>query len=117
MTALEYFFILLLGIQFFHSIEELSNGFHEKFPLVKMKFRTFLFFEVLFFCFWITVLLFKDLSYRNELMAVFNVLMFANGLWHMVWWGIVKKYVPGLVTAPLFVITFLFFYFLYVLPR
>ena len=111
MTALEYFFTILLGIQIFHSIEELSNGFHEKFPLVKMKFHTFLFFEILFFVFWVAVFFFKGFQYRDQFMAMFNVLMFSNGLWHMVWWGIVKKYVPGLVTAPLFVITFLVFYF------
>lgn len=111
MTALEYFFIILLGIQFFHSIEELSNGFHEKFPLIKMKFQTFLILEILFFGFWVTVFFFNGFQYRDQLMAFFNVLMFANGIWHMVWWGIVKKYVPGLVTAPLFVITFLIFYF------
>ncbi|HLA69233.1 MAG TPA: HXXEE domain-containing protein [Bacteroidota bacterium] len=34
-----------------------------------------------------------------------------NGLWHMVWWGIAKHYVPGLATAPLFVMTFIVYYF------
>ena len=111
MTILEYFFAILLGIQFFHSIEELSNGFHEKFPLVKMKFKIFMAFEIIFFGFWIAVFLFTSFKYRNQFMAFFNILMFANGLWHIVWWGITKKYVPGLVTAPLFVITFLIFYF------
>lgn len=109
--TLEYFFAIFLGIQFFHSIEELSNGFHEKFPLAKMKFKTFLILEVLFFGFWVAVFVFKNLQYREQLMAIFNILMFANGLWHMVWWGIAKKYVPGLITAPLFVITFIIFYF------
>lgn len=105
------FFLLLLSIQFFHSIEELATGFHEKFPLVKMKFRTFLFLEACFFGFWMVVLLLSRMPYREQLMAFFNILMFANGFWHLVWWGIVKKYVPGLVTAPFFVIIFLVFYF------
>lgn len=111
MSDLELFFVIFLVIQFFHSIEELSNDFNEKFPLVKMKFRTFLCFEILFFGFWVAIFLLKDFIYRDELMAFFNLIMFANGLWHMVWWGIVKKYVPGLVTAPLFVLTFMVFYF------
>jgi hypothetical protein len=37
--------------------------------------------------------------------------MFTNGIWHIAWWGIEKKYVPGLVTAPLFVIAFSIFYY------
>jgi len=111
MTTLELYFTILLGIQILHSTEELSNGFHEKFPLFKMKFRTFLFFEIVFLGFWIAVFFLKELPARDQLMALFNILMFANGLWHMVWWGIVKKYVPGLITAPLLVVTFLVFYF------
>ncbi len=110
MTTLEYFFLILLGIQFFHSIEELSTGFHKKFPLVQMKFRTFLLFEILFFSFWVSIFVLKDFQYRDQFMAFFNILMFANGLWHIVWWGVVKKYVPGLITAPLFIVAFAIFY-------
>jgi len=76
-----------------------------------MKFRTFLIFEILFFSFWVAIFFAKEFQYRDQAMAFFNLLMFANGIWHLVWWGIVKKYVPGLVTAPLFVITFMIFYF------
>lgn len=111
LSILETFFIALLVIQFFHSIEELSNMFHEKFPLFKMSFKFFLFFELFFFSFWVLVLLVEQFPARKELMSVFNVLMFINGWWHIVWWAIVKKYVPGLVTAPLFIIIFLVFYF------
>lgn len=111
MESLETFFAILLGIQFFHSIEELSTGFHRQFPLGAMKFSTFLAFEVIFLGFWVVVFFMQALPYRELLMAFFNVLMFANGLWHMVWWGIEKRYVPGLVTAPLLVVTFLVFYF------
>lgn len=100
----------MLAIQFIHSIEELSTGFHEKFPLFKMKFLTFLIFEILFLGFFVAVLL-APIPFREQLMALFIVLMFANGLWHMVWWGIVKRYVPGLITAPLFVVIFFVFYF------
>lgn len=111
MTTLEYFFVTLLGIQFLHSIEELTTGFHEKFPLFKMKFKTFLLFEIVFFIFWMALFLIKQFDLRRQLMAFFPLLMFANGLWHIVWWGIAKKYVPGLITAPLFIIVFSIFYF------
>jgi len=108
---LELFFIISLGIQLIHSIEELSNNFHNKFPLFKMKFKTFLTFEIIFFLFWLLVLLLSIFPFRNYFMGFFIVLMFANGLWHLVWWGITKKYVPGLITAPLFIINFIIFYF------
>lgn len=108
---LETTFTILLGIQFFHSIEELSTKFHERFPLFKMKWQTFLLFEIIFLSFFLSVLLFENLANRDVWMAIFTILMFANGLWHIVWWGIEKKYVPGLCTAPLFIITFLIFYF------
>lgn len=76
-----------------------------------MTLKTFVIFEVLFIGFWIVVLLSPVLAYRDELMALFALLMFSNGLWHVVWWGIVKKYVPGLISAPFFIVTYLIFYF------
>ena len=108
---LETFFAIMMAIQFFHSIEELSNKFHEKFPLLKMSFRFFLTFEISFFVFWLLVFFAEQFPFRDYLMAFFIILMFTNGVWHIVWWGITRKYVPGLVTAPFFVITFLIFYF------
>jgi len=108
---LESFFLFMLGWQFIHSVEEVLAGFHKKFPLFRMSLGTFIFFEVLFQgLFWIVN--FTPLfPYRAFLMGFFVVLMFANGLWHMVWWGIEKGYVPGLITAPMFVVVFLIFYF------
>lgn len=111
MTLLETFFLILLGIQLIHSIEELSTGFHRRFPLKKMKWRTFLIFEIVFLSFWVIVYLLDQTNVREYLMAFFTLLMFANGLWHMVWWGIEKRYVPGLITAPFFVITFVVFFY------
>lgn len=111
MSTLEIYFLIFLIIQFFHSIEELTNKFHKKFPFGKLKFKQFFLFEVLFLAFWIAVFMLDIIPYRNELISVYILIMFANGLWHIVWWRMEKKYVPGLVTAPWFVITFLFFYF------
>jgi|GEM_PF-691841 len=111
MSTIETYFLIMLGIQVFHSIEELTQNFHEKFPLLKMSFKFFLLFEILFLLFWITIFMLKDIPNRFTLIAFFILLMFINGLWHIVWWGIKKKYVPGLITAPLFVIVFWSFYF------
>jgi len=112
MTILESFFIVMLGIQFAHSLEELLNEFHKKFPLFSMTFKFFLIFEIIFFSFW-TLVYFVEISAREHLMAFFIILMFINGIWHVTWYGIAKKYVPGLITAPLFILTFLIFYFKY----
>ncbi len=75
-----------------------------------MTFRFFLAFEITFFSFW-TVVYFMTIPAREYLMAFFILLMFANGIWHITWYGIVKRYVPGLITAPLFVIVFVYYYF------
>lgn len=110
---IEQFFTVFLVIQLVHSVEELCTNFHERFPPMRMSFRFFLTFELLFNLLWICVLLFLDFPYRMPLMAFFNVLMFANGLWHLVWFWFIEKsrrYIPGLVTAPLHVLTFLAFY-------
>ncbi len=110
MTNLEMFFVIMLGIQFFHSIEELANDFHKKFPPFKMSFKFFLGFEISFYVFWVIVFL-ADFGLREVLMRFFLLLMFANGFWHIVWRGIVKQYVPGFYTAWLFIITFIVYYF------
>src|SRR3989338_5368201 len=107
MTSLEQFFTLSLLIQLVHSIEELSTGFHRKWYLFKMPFWVFLTFELVFSLFWIFVLLFPTLPYRSNIQAVFLMLMFANGIQHIVWAYSVKKYVPGLITAPIHIIIFL----------
>ncbi|MBT8257078.1 MAG: HXXEE domain-containing protein [Bacteroidia bacterium] len=111
MTTLETCFLIFLGIQILHSIEELTTGFNKRFPFFKLSFASFLIFEILFLSFWILVYSIESFPIRTELMAFYLLLMFANGIWHLAWWGIEKKYVPGLVTAPLFVIGFPFFYY------
>lgn len=111
MNLLEQFFFLSLLVQTAHSIEELSTGFHKKWYLFKMPFWLFLLFEIAFESFWIAVLLFHNFPSRSYLQTLFLVLMFANGVQHIVWAGNVKKYVPGLISALLHVIVFLIFYF------
>lgn len=108
---LEKFFLFLLGLQMLHSLEEITNSFHKKFPLFKMKRSTFILFEIGFMLFWVIVYFSNPSTTRTYLMGIFSLLMFANGIWHMVWWALEKKYVPGLATAPLFVIIFSLFFF------
>ena len=109
-TPLDQFFVISLLVQLAHSAEELSTGFHQKWYLFTMPFKTFLLFEFAFSAFWIAVLF---LSFPNKefLQLLFLALMFANGVQHIVWWGVVKQYVPGLMTAPLHIAVFLIFYF------
>ncbi|MFA6537533.1 MAG: hypothetical protein WCT18_04025 [Patescibacteria group bacterium] len=111
MTTLETFFTILLGIQAFHSIEKLSTGFHEKFPLFKMKWITFLIIEIIWVGLWIGIFLYKELEYRDYLLSAFNIIVFGFGVWEFAWWGIVKKYVPGLIAGFMYIISFLIFYF------
>ena len=99
MNGLESFYVLSLVTQIIHSIEELSTGFHKKWYLFKMPFWLFLLFEIAFSSVWITILFVTNFPNRNLFQAFFLLLMFANGIQHFVWWGNVKKYVPGLITA------------------
>jgi len=111
MSTLEFFFLLMLGIQLAHSIEELANDFHKLFPLFKMSFRFFFSFEIIFFSFWSAIFLFQDFVFRDQFMLLFIFLMLVNGIWHSIWWMTKRKYVPGIYTAPLFILVFLLFHF------
>lgn len=98
-------------IQLIHSIEELSTGFHKQWYLFKMPFYVFLTFEILFTSFWALTVFTELIPNKELLLRFFLLLMFANGIQHVVWFGSVKKYVPGLVTA-FFHIGWLGYYYL-----
>ena len=85
-------------IQVTHSIEELVTGFHKKWYLFKMPFFVFFLFEIGFTFFWFLVI-FTSYFSNEKLLLFYILLMFANAIQHLVWFGINKKYVPGLVTA------------------
>ncbi len=114
MNLLQLFASLILVVQIVHSIEEITTGFHKRWFFFKMSFKFFLIFEILHNLFWIAVVLFQQFPYRLNLLALFIVLMFAQSLWHLAWWTMEKKYVPGLITAIIHVALFLVFYFQYV---
>lgn len=112
MELLEQFFIASLLVQLAHSTEELTTKFHKKWYLVKMPLRAFLLFELAFSGFWIFILFNKSFPSREYFQLFFLILMFANGIQHVVWFGVAKKYVPGLITAPVHIIIFSIFYFI-----
>ncbi|OGE31964.1 hypothetical protein A2631_02485 [Candidatus Daviesbacteria bacterium RIFCSPHIGHO2_01_FULL_44_29] len=111
MSLLEQFFLISVLVQIAHVLEELFTGFHKKWYAFKMPFWVFLLFELVFEGFWISVYFLQDFPNRQYFQAFFLVLMFANGVQHIVWSGVAKKYVPGLITAPIHILVFLFFYF------
>lgn len=76
-----------------------------------MPFWVFLLFEVCFSLFWGFVVFSESFPNRDMLLSFFLVLMLANGIQHIVWWGCVRKYVPGLITAPIHIAVFIVFYF------
>lgn len=111
MTLLDKFYLYILITQLFHSMEELSTGFHKKWYLSTLSFKTFLLFEILFSSFWLYLLINTNFPNRIIFQKFFILLMFANGVQHLVWWGSVKKYVPGLITAFIHIGLFLNYYF------
>lgn len=102
---------VMFFMQVLHSLEELGTGFHKKWYLFKMPFWMFLLFEVIFTVFWAITIFTNALPEKNFMMKVFLLLMFANGIQHLVWFGCVKKYVPGLITCFLHLGWFIFIFF------
>lgn len=111
MSLIGQFFAICMLVQIAHSAEELTTGFHKIWYLLKMPFWVFLTFEIVFEIFWIIVWLWQSFPYRIQFQAFFLILMFANGVQHIIWAGSTKKYVPGLVTAMIHIILFTIFYF------
>lgn len=96
-------------IQIFHSSEEIITHFEKRWPLWKMKRITFVSFEILFSLLFLYVLLFAP-SFQIEFAKIFIMVMFANGIWHLFWAGSEKRYVPGLITAPLHILNFIIYF-------
>ncbi len=105
------YFQITYFIQLLHSIEELSTGFHKKWYFFTMHFWLFLLFEICFSLFWGLVIFTDFIPYKRELSEFFLLLMFANGVQHVVWFGWTKKYVPGLITALAHIGWFVYVYF------
>ena len=103
-----YPYFVAFGLtQLVHSQEEIWAGFHKRWFLFTMPRWVFIGFEMLFSLPIIIYLVNPNLPYANGYLQVFAILMFINGIEHIVWALVEKKYVPGLITAPIFVIIFL----------
>jgi hypothetical protein len=76
-----------------------------------MPFWLFLLFELTLLSFLGFIWLNHSFPNREYFQAFFLALMFANGVQHLVWSGAAKKYVPGLITAPVHIAVFLTYYF------
>ena len=111
MGQIVQFAALFYIIQLAHSLEELITGFHKKWYLFKIPFSLFFTFGVFHSLFWGLVLIQNQFPFRTQLLAIFILLMFVNGIQHLIWFATVKKYVPGLLTAPAFVVLFFIFYY------
>lgn len=112
MTTLQSLTVFMYIIQVVHSIEELTTGFHKKWFFTKFTFRNFLLFEIVHNIFWALVIFLPFFPYRLYLLTLFVLLMFANGIEHVVWFMTEKKYVPGLYTAIIHIVSFIVFMFL-----
>ncbi len=111
-NAMEHYvyFVAFALTQLLHSQEEIWTGFHRRWFLFTMPRWVFIVFEILFSIPIIAYLLNPGLPFANGYMQVFAILMFVNGLEHIIWAMVERKYVPGLVAAPIFIIIFLFYY-------
>lgn len=101
---------ILYAIQLAHSVEEIATGFPEKWFYRWFSARSFLIFEILHNIFWGIAVFAPGVPQRIFLPALFSLLMFANGIEHIVWYMKEKKYVPGLITAPFHVAAFAFYF-------
>lgn len=75
-------------------------------------------FELVFQLVWMLPLFLSNFPGRDSMLWFFPLLMFANGVWHIVWFWFfekLKRYVPGLITAPIFVIAFVIMYLNYLI--
>lgn len=107
----EYAYFVLFGLaQLAHSQEEIWTGFHKKWFVFTMPRWAFIAFEVLFLAVMFLYILRPELAFAATYMKLFALVMLINGIGHIVWGLVLRKYVPGLITAPIFVVIFFFYY-------
>ena len=92
MALVEQYYIYFVIIYLLHSQEEIYTHFEKVWPLWRMSREFFITMEVLLSILLISVIFIKIYPYRIYLMSVFNLLMFANGIWHITGAVTLKKY-------------------------
>lgn len=109
MEILMQAFGISCAVQVIHSLEEIFTRFEKRWPLWRMNRVTFVSFEIFFTALFLSVFFIKP-AFGETFAKAFLLVMFANGIWHIFWAWSEKRYVPGLVTAPLHIII-AFWYF------
>ncbi len=104
------YFVILGLIQLAHSQEEIWTRFHRRWFVFTMPRWLFIIFELVVSLVIIAYIVKPHLPLSHMFMSVFALIMFINGIGHIVWGLVTKSYVPGLVTAPLFVVVFCAYY-------
>ncbi len=103
-------FVIFGVIQLLHSQEEMWTGFHKKWFVTKLPLWLFVAFEIILSAAIIAYIFSPTLPGAQTFMPWFIFAMLLNGMEHIIWGAVEKRYVPGLATAPLFVILFGFYY-------
>ena len=107
----KWFFLLLVIVQGFHSMEEYIGELWETFPPAKVLcsivsdnlVNGFLIINIGFFIFGLWCWIFpvrKNYSYAPFLIWFWIVIELINGIGHPIWSIYQQKYTPGLITAP-----------------
>jgi hypothetical protein len=108
----EDFYPAFVVLQLIHSQEEIWTGFHNKWFLFTMPRWVFIGFEIVLSVTILAYLFLPNLPSPAIFKQVFIFVMLLNGFEHTIWALVKKSYVPGLVTAPGFIILFLGYLFL-----
>lgn len=106
-----YYYLAFVIVQLIHSQEEIWTGFHKRWFVFKMPRWVFVTFELVFSAVIVSYALWPDLPFSSLVMPSFVLIMLINGIGHIVWGLIERRYVPGLVTAPFFIVLFTVYYF------
>ena len=106
-----YIYFTLLGLtQLVHSQEEIWTGFNRIWFVFTMPLWAFVAFEVLFSVPIVAYIVDPKLPLAHWYMPLFALVMLINGVGHIVWGLVERRYVPGLITAPFFVVLFSLYY-------
>lgn len=105
------YFVAFGVIQLIHSQEEIWTNFHRRWFVFKMPRYVFVAFEMLLSALIVIYIVNPNIAPIKYVLPIFALTMLINGVGHVIWSLVEKRYVPGLVTAPAFIIIFLAYFF------
>jgi hypothetical protein len=103
-------FVIFGMVQLVHSQEEIWAGFHNKWFAAKLPLWLFVSFEIVLSVTIISYIINPNFAGADIFMPWFIFVMLLNGMEHIIWAAVKKSYVPGLITAPIFIILFALYY-------